>query len=98
MSCVFVEILSLILISKLFTVELGFKRNFGHPFFGSYSQVFSYFDGDYRTRAINHRGHYSKKNFWPIGCGYYSREATIQKKKFRAISGQYYETLKFPVH
>ena len=34
----------------------------------------------YRTRAINHRGHYSKKIFWPIGCGYYSREATIQKK------------------
>ena len=34
----------------------------------------------YRTRAINHRGHYSKKKFWPIGCGYYSREATIQKK------------------
>ena len=34
----------------------------------------------YRRRAINHRGYYSKKNFCPIGCGYYSRAATIQKK------------------
>ena len=33
----------------------------------------------YRTRTINGRGLYSKIIFWAIGCGLYSREASIQK-------------------
>ena len=37
---------------------------------------------DYRTRAINNRGLYSGKTFWPLVCGYYSREVTIQEKLF----------------
>ena len=36
----------------------------------------------YRTRAINNRGLYSGKTFWPLVCGYYSREVTIQEKLF----------------
>ena len=34
---------------------------------------------EYRTRAINHRGYYSKNIFWAVGRGYNSRAATIQK-------------------
>ena len=37
---------------------------------------------EYRTRAINNRGLYSGKTFWPLECGYYSREVTIQEKLF----------------
>ena len=36
----------------------------------------------YCTHAINNRGLYSGKTFWPLVCGYYSREVTIQEKLF----------------
>ena len=40
----------------------------------------------YRTRAINHRGYYSKNIFWAVGRGYNSRAATIQKIFFLGTS------------
>ena len=45
---------------------------------------------NYRTRAINGRGFYSKIIFWATGRGLYSREASIQKIFFLVKVGSSY--------